>query len=100
MTVPPESVTKTPTSPPGSVIAAGLPLTAPGDPVPAGPSHFHSFGAPACCQACRTWLAAFTANKVRAPPESAATAGLLTRLAGELPTVRLGAQVAAPIGCW
>ncbi len=71
----------------------------PGEPDPAAPPHSQSLGWPACCQACTTAPVRLTAKSVRAPSWSEVTAGLLTRLRGELPTVRYGDQLVLPIGC-
>ncbi len=99
ITMPRVVVTNTPTAPPGSPIAAGSPVIRPGEPDPAAPPHSQSLGWPACCQACTTAPVRLTANSVRAPSWSEVTAGLLTRLRGESPTVRYGDQLVLPIGC-
>src|SRR5580698_10640321 len=95
--LPSDLVMKTSTSPPGRLAAPGSEMMPPGGtPAPTGPPHCHPPGAVGCCQACTTWLAAVRANTIRSPFASAATAGLLAILCGELPTACTPDQVGLP----
>src|SRR5580692_2831868 len=86
-TTPVLPVTNTDSWPAGPRTAAGSPVTLPGEPDPMAPPQCQPLGWPRCCHACTTEPARSSANTVRCPSASAATAGLLARLAGESPTV-------------